>query len=75
MGSVPAEPIRESRTIAARALNCDIITPIMDYSCLLSLLERIVYAYDNNCISHTGTYSPEFRSLMGDIKDVLSKAE
>lgn len=47
----------------------------MDYLYLLSLLERIVDAYDNNRISPTGTYSSEFRSLIGDIKDVLSNVE
>ena len=64
-------------TIAAiaHALNCDIISPIMDYIYLLSLLERVVNAYDNNCISPTETYSPKFRSLIGDIKDILSNVE
>ena len=57
------------------ALNCDIMVSIMDYPYLLSLLERMVDAYDNDCISATGTYSSEFRSLIGDIKDVLSNVE
>ena len=49
------------------ALNCDIMVSIMDYPYLLSLLERVVDAYDNDCIS--------VRSLIGDIKDVLSNVE
>ena len=47
----------------------------MDYLYLLSLLERISNAYDDNCILSTGSYSSEFRSLIGDIKDVLSNVE
>lgn len=62
-------------TAIAQVLNCDTILFIMNNFYLLSLLERIVNAYDNDCISSTGTYSSEFRSLIGDIKDALSNVE
>ena len=64
-------------TIAATTqdLNCDTILSVMNNSYLLSLLERIVNAYDKDCISSTGTYTSEFRSLIGDIKDALSSVE
>ena len=62
-------------TTTAQVLNCDTILFIMNNFYLLSLLERIVNAYDNDCISSTGTYSSEFRSLIGDIKDALSNVE
>ena len=66
---------RMTTAATAQALNCDIMVSIMDYLYLLSLLERISNAYDDNCILSTGSYSFEFRSLIGDIKDVLSKVE
>ena len=48
---------------------------IMDYLYLLSLLERISNAYDDDSILSTGTYTLGFRSLIGDIKDALSNVE
>ena len=67
--------MRMTTAATAQALNCDIMVSIMDYLYLLSLLERIFNAYDDNCILSTGSYSFEFRSLIGDIKDVLSNVE
>ena len=73
--SLSFEILGMTTAATVHALNCDIMVTIMDYLYLLSLLERIVDAYDNDCISATGTYSSEFRSLIGDIKDILSNVE
>ncbi len=62
-------------TATIKVPNCATILFIMNDFYLLSLLERIANAYDNDCILSAGTYSSEFRSLIGDIKDILSEVE
>ena len=67
--------MRMAKAATAHALNCVIMVSIMDYLYLLSLLERISNAYDDDSILSTGTYTLGFRSLIGDIKDALSNVE
>ena len=48
----------------------------MNDSHILSLLEQLVALYETNgIIKCQATFSPEFISLIGDIKDALSNIE